>query len=682
MTIRRREVRLQNAATSHFRTAFPMTLKQTVIAAALLLSGVSSFAQAPLKAPVYPVFRSPEAVNVACDEGMNAAKARLRAFEKHKAGADWFSAFDRFSAANEDDANDIDFLQYVATTKELRDAAQACSLRWSEFFSGLLQNGKLYAALKAAPAKDDIDRELKRVTIANFEAGGVSLPAAKQERAKQIIDQLVALDQAFNKNIRDAGIKVLFTDAELKGVPEGVWKSAAREADGHVVLGVSNPEYTSVLRGAESPEARERMWWAKTNEGGKANMDLLAQIGQLRHELAGLFGYDNYVDFKLRNLMAHDAKTTWKFLDDVKSAVDVSDRADMEVLRQAKAKALGTDPAKTDFKPWDASYYSEAVRRERYQVDQEAFRQYFPSEEALAFVMRVVEKTMGVRYTKIDQSAWAPSVKVYKVSDAASGRDIARLYVDLYPREGKYGHAAVWGLRAGSAELKRMPMAALVVNLNDKGLTLDEMVTLLHEFGHSVHNNLSLTRHSVQAGTSTVHDFVEAPSQMLEEWVYDAKVLKLMTEVCPSCKAVPDELLAKAVAARDFGKGMAYNRQRLQAAYDLALNGKDTPAPLPLWAKMEGETPLGHAEGSMFPSRFTHLSSNDYGAGYYGYLWSLVIAMDMRTAFGDDKLSPVVGMRYRKEVLAQGSQHPANELVNKFLGRSWNSGAFFADLKR
>lgn len=658
-----------------------MMLKNTVIAAALLLSG-SSFAQTALKAPVFPVFKSPEAVNVACDEGMNAAKARLRGLEKHKADAGWINAFDRFSAANEDDANDIDFLQYVATSKELRDAAQACSLRWSEFFSSLLQNGKLYKALKAVPTRDAVDREFKRVTMADFEAGGVSLPPAKQARAKQILDQLTALDQAFNKNIRDAGIKVLFTEAELKGVPEAVWKSAPREADGRVVLGVANPVVSSVLRTAESPEARERMWWAKTNEGGQANIDLLAQIAQLRHELAGLFGYDNYVDFKLRNRMAHDAKTVWKFLDEVKDTVNASDRADMDVLRQAKSKALGTDRAKTEFKPWDASFYAEIVRRERYQVDQEAFRQYFPSEQALAFVMRVIEKTMGVRYTLIDQAAWAPGVKAYKVSDAASGQAIAQLYVDLYPREGKYGHAAVWGLRNGSTELKRMPMAALVVNLNDKGLTLDEMTTLLHEFGHSVHNNLSLTRHSVQAGTSVVRDFVEAPSQMLEEWVYDAKVLRLMAEVCPNCKLVPDELLAKAVAARDFGKGVDYNRQRLYGAYDLALNGKDTPAPLALWARMEGETPIGYVPGSMFPSRFAHLASDGYGAGYYGYLWSKVIALDMRTAFGDDKLSPVIGMKYRKEVLAQGSQHPAGELVNKFLGRPWNSGAFFADLKR
>ncbi|MBV8500597.1 MAG: Zn-dependent oligopeptidase [Paucibacter sp.] len=657
-----------------------MMIKKT-LAAALLLGG-ASLAQAGLKAPPYPVFKSPEAINIACDEGLNAAKARLRALEARKSDAGWISALDRFAAANEDDANDIDFLQYVAVTKELRDAAQACSLRWTEFNSALLQNAKLYKALKAVPAKDGADRELKRTNLADFEAGGVTLAPAKQRRAKEIIDKLAELDQAFNKNIRDAGIQVRFTEAELAGVPQDVWREAPREADGRIVLGVSNPVYTSVLRTAESAEARERMWRAKTNEGGQANMDLLEQIGKLRHELGGLFGYDNYVDFKLRNRMAHDAKTVSKFLDDVKNAVDASDRADTEVLRQAKAKALGTDPATTEFRRWDAEYYAEAVRRERFQVDQEAFRPYFPSEQALAFVMRVIEKTMGVRYAKQEESAWAPGVSVYKVSDAASGQDIAKLYVDLYPREGKYGHAAVWGLRGGSTELQRMPVAALVVNLNDKGLSLDEMVVLLHEFGHSVHNNLSLTRHSLQAGTSVVRDFVEAPSQMLEEWVYDAKVLKLMTEVCASCKPVPDELLAKAVAARDFGKGMFYNRQRLQAAYDLALNGRDVPNPQQLWARMEGETPLGHVPGTMFPSRFTHLSSDGYGAGYYSYLWSLVLAMDMRTAFGADKLNPVVGMKYRNEVLAQGSQQPAIELVNKFLGRPWNSQAFFADLKR
>lgn len=656
--------------------------KKFTLLTASLLASTAALAQVQLPAPAFPVFKDAAAIEQACSTGLTAAAASLKTLEKRKADAGWISAYDQFFAGTEDSANAIDFLQYVATEGSLRDAAQACSLRWSEFNSALNQNATLYKAMKAAPAKDAIDKELQRVALAQFEAGGVSLPPAKRARAKEILDKLTALEQQYNKNIRDAGIKVRFTEAELKGVPENVWQKAPRDPDGSVVLGISNPVVGPVLQSAESPAARERMWWAKANEGGQANIELMAQAGQLRHELAGLFGYDNFVDFKLRNKMAHDAKSAWHFLDGVKDAVAVSDVKDTEALRAAKAKDLGQTLDATALKAWDTGYYAERLRRERFSVDQEAFRPYFPPEQSLRFVMKVVEKMMGVRYRQVDVPLWAPGVEAFVVTDVATGRDLSQLYVDLYPREGKYNHAAVWQVRSGSTEQGRNPVAALVVNLDSKGLTLAEMETLLHEFGHSVHVDLSRTRHLLQSGTAVVQDFVEAPSQMLEDWVYDKKVLKVMAEVCPECKPVPDELVDKAVAARDFGKGSRFARQHLYASYDLSLNGKDTPEPLAQWAKMEAATPLGYEKGSMFPAHFAHLMSDNYGSGYYGYLWSLVIAMDLRTAFAHDKLDPVTGMNYRNKVLSQGGQRPAPELVNDFLGRSWNSGAFFADLKR
>ena len=168
---------------------------------------------------------------------------------------------------------------------------------------------------------------------------------------------------------------------------------------------------------------------------------------------------------------------------------------------------------------------------------------------------------------------------------------------------------------------------------------------------------------------------------MLEDWVYDKKVLKLMQDVCAECKPVPDAMVDQAVAAKHYGKGGLFGRQHLYASYDLALHQQAKPEPLPLWAKMEGATPLGYVPGTMFPAGFAHIAGS-YGAGYYGYLWSLVVAMDLRTAFAADKLSPEVGQRYRERVLSQGAQKPAAELVKDFLGRDSNSQAFFDYLKK
>ena len=671
--------------------ACTMTIRnQALWGAALLLSvsvSASATAQsslatpASLPGPAFPVFKSPADIVAQCDSSLAAIKLKLGQLERRRVDRGWIAAYDKFSAAQEDLQNPVDFLQYVHPEKTMRDAAQACSLRWADFASSFVQNDKIFRALKTAPAKDAVERQLLRVAMGYFEDGGVALPKAKQARAKEILDQITGLDQQFGKNIREAGTKLAFTEAELQGVPDGVWKTAPRDAEGRVVLGIDNPSLVPVLQFADNSTTRERMWRAKNTQGGDANLKLLGQIAALRHELAGLFGYSNYVDFSLRRKMAQDGATAWKFLDEVKGTVLAGEKADLIELRAAKAKHLGAAVAATEIKRWDAGYYSERIRRERFSIDDEAFRPYFPPEPALAFSLRIIERLMGVTYTKIPSALWQAEAQTFVVSDNASGKAIAQLYVDLYPREGKYNHAAVWSLRSGSTLTGRTPVAALVVNFNRQGLTLDELETLLHELGHAVHNNLSETRYAVQAGTAVMQDFVEAPSQMLEEWVYDKTVLKLMTEVCPTCKPVPDDLVDRAVAAKNFGKGSKSGRQHLYASFDLALHGADMPEPMALWAKMEGQTPMGHETGSKFPAGFAHLAGG-YGSGYYGYLWSLVLAMDLRTAFAADKLSPVVGMAYRRKVIGHGGQHPAPELVNDFLGRAWNSKAFFDDLRK
>lgn len=661
-----------------------MTKTLSAGAIALLLSG-AALAQAPaptsLPGPAFPQFKSAADIKAACDAGLARANKGLKALQSRKVDAGWLAAYDDFAAAQEDVQSPVEFVLNVHPDKAVREAAQACSLRWADFNSSFGQNEKIFRALKSAPAADAVDRELQRVALGAFEDSGVALPSAKRKRAKQILDKLSDLDQQFEKNIRDAGVKQTYTEDELKGVPEAFLKSAKRDEQGRIVLGVDYPSYDPVMQLADNAAARERMWRAKTNEGGDNNLKLLAEIARLRHEYAQLFGFDNYVDFNLRRRMAKDSGTAWKFLNEVQSTVTEGERADLETLRAAKAEQLGTPLASTKVERWDLGYYLERVRKARFAVDQEAFREYFPPQESLQFAMHIIEKLMGVRYTRLPATLWHEDAQAYAVSDAATGKPLATLYVDLYPREGKYNHAAVWPLRSSSTRLGRTPTAALVVNFNRKGLTLGEVETLLHELGHAVHNNMSDTRYALQAGTSVMHDFVEAPSQMLEEWVYDKKVLKLMAEVCASCKPVPDALVDKAVAAKEFAKGSFFGRQLLYATYDLALHGSTVPEPMALWSKMEGATPLGHVTGSKFPAGFAHVAGG-YGAGYYGYLWSLVVAMDLRTAFAADKLSPEVGQRYRSAVLAQGSQKPAPELVRDFLKRDSNAKAFFDYLRK
>jgi thimet oligopeptidase len=636
-----------------------------------------------LPGPAFPSFANGGQVAQACTDGLEGANQRVKALEKRKPGLDWLKGWDELYAWQEDRSSALVFLKNVSPAPEIRTAAEACELRWQDFQSTLGLNEAVYLpGKKSLPLlKDAVDRRAVQVALEAFEDSGVALPADKRPRAKELSDKLTELSQAFNKAIRDGRIRVAFSEAELKGVPENVWKDKPRDADGKVSLGVDYPTYFPVLQLADDPQARERMWRAKLTEGGPDNLKVLAQIEKLRLDYAKLFGCASFAEFQLRRRMVENTQHLTKFLDDVHGAVAEGEKRDILELREAKARQLGKPVDAVKLERWDALYYNERLRRERYAIDDEVFRQYFPPQESLRFVMRIAEKLFNVRYERVEGTWWAPEVQAYAVVEASNGRKIATLWVDPYPREGKFNHAAVWPLRNSATATGRTPQAALVVNLDRKGLTLPELETLLHEFGHSVHQDLSATRYASDGGINVEQDFVEAPSQMLEDWVYDKKVLKLFQEVCPGCKPVPDELVDKARAARDLGKGMQFARQHLYASYDLALHGPAAPDPMETWTKMEGATPLGTVPGTMFPAGFAHIASG-YGAGYYSYLWSLIVAMDMRSAFAADRLDAKVGARYRAEVIGQGGQKPPQQLVHDFLGREMSTQAFFDYLKK
>lgn len=655
-------------------SAFPLAL-----AAALI--GSTAAAAPSLPGPAFPRFASASALTAACDAALAGAGRRVKTLEKRAPDSRWLAAWDDLNAWIEDVSAPVGLLENVHPDKAIREAAQACNQRWAEFGSTLGQNETLYRALTSVKPRDAVEREFVKFAREGFEDSGVVLAPADRARAKQLSDRIADLDKQFSARIRDANVRIAVAVEDLAGVPDEVWKTKPRDDAGKVLLGLDYPTLNPVVERAEKESTRERFWRAKQNEGGDANLALLGELARLRQQYARLFGMKTFADFQLRRRMVENTRTTDRFLQDVGAAVQARELRDLDELRDAKARHLGTPAAATRLERWDVGFYTEQLRRERYNVDQEAFRPYFPAEESLRFVMRVAEHMFAIRYTPVPATLWHEDARAYAVSDAKSGKPLATLYVDPYPRDGKFNHAAVWPLRSAATREGRVSQAALVVNNDRKGLTLGELETLLHELGHALHDNLSATRNAQQSSAYVQLDFVEAPSQMLEDWVYDKKVLKLFTEVCPTCRPVPDEMIDQARVARDFGKGMRTARQLLFASYDLALYTADTPEPMALWRQMEGATPLGYVGGTQFPAGFAHIAGG-YAAGYYGYLWSLVVAHDLRTAFRDDRLDPVVGARYRRTVLSQGRQLPPRQLVKEFLGRETNAKAFFDDLAR
>jgi thimet oligopeptidase len=365
------------------------------------------------------------------------------------------------------------------------------------------------------------------------------------------------------------------------------------------------------------------------------------------------------------------------FLAGVEKAFTAPQLAELAELANEKAKHTGDANAKVN--RWDTAFYQERLKRERYSVDQEALRKYFPTEASVQFMLKVSADLYGISFAEQKRPGWHSDVRYLEVRDIATKEYLGAIYLDLFPRDGKYNHAAVWPVRNVSVLAKRSPIAALVTNFNRQGLNHDELETLLHEFGHALHTVLSKSQYNVHAGTNVKRDFVEAPSQMFEEWVRRESTLSLMRQVCPTCPQLDSKQITQLDEARKFGRAIRYARQHQYASLDMALVGPQAKDPQKVWEGIEGASPLGYVEGTRFPASFGHIAGG-YAAGYYGYMWSEVLALDMLSAFKGSLMDKTVGMKYRRTILEPGAQRDANEMVTEFLGRAPNSDAFFAEI--
>jgi thimet oligopeptidase len=655
-------------------------MKTLAALASVLVATATAAAAAPAKAPARPLVGTYDAATVTklCDEGIARARAGIAKMEARKGGAGFFDEWNRIQIEIEDVLNPIYLVGNVHPDKAVRDAADPCLAKYTTLSTELFQSEKLFARAKAVNAVTAHQKKLRKDLIEGFEDTGVALPPDKRKRAKEIFDRLEELRQAFDKSVRDDPTRVVMAPAEMEGLPEAYVKAQKKNAEGSYVLGLDYPAYVPFLTNAKSEEARKRYWIAKQNEGGEANLARMDEIFLLRKELASLYDLPSFAAYSLRRKMVEKPETVTKFLGDVKSAVTALEKKEVEELRAEKAKETGTPLAQTSFHRWDLFYFQERLRKARYSIDQEQLRRYFPTDKAIDFTLKLSETLYGVKFVERKVPVWHPDVRYFDVTDARTGAFVSGFYLDLFPREGKYNHAAAFPIRGVSTLARRTPLSALVTNFNRTGLDHNEMETLLHEFGHVLHGVLSRTDYNSHAGTSTPRDFVEAPSQMFEEWVRREQPLSLFAKVCPDCPRLGKDDISRLEAARRYGQGIRYARQWLYAAFDMELSTNPQPA-LAVWKRMEGDTPLGHVEGTKFPASFSHIASG-YAAGYYGYMWSEVLALDMLSQFSRNMLDPEVGRRYRDTILAQGGQVEPADMVRKFLGREPSSEAFFKEI--
>ncbi len=654
-------------------------------AALLLVSGILSQPAFAESARTTVSVMSAEEISALCTQGQEDWKQRVARMEAIPAytsegSIQFVEEWNRLLMALDDVHGPVYLLSQVSPDEGVRSSAEACDTRIRAFNTDLYLNQKLYANVRRTRTTDNVERKLRKDVLSDFEDAGIALIAKKQNRMREIRIRLDAIQQEFSRNIRDNKTRVVFSPEQMKGLPEDYLAGLKRDSGGNYLLDFSYPVYVPFMRYADDSEARRQYQFEFLNRGTPKNLDLLQEAVSLRYEMATLAGYRSYADYKLRRRMAKKPGVVGTFLDQVQDAIRVAEDKELDDLRQYKANALGVSPSEAVIERWDVTYWQEKVRKERFDVDQNDLRRYFPTDAAVKWTLGLSESLYGITFKKADVPVWHEDVMYFDVHDKATKARLGGIYLDLFPREGKYGHAAAFPVRGGSTLEERKPISVLVTNFNRAGLDGNELETLLHEFGHVLHGVLSKTRYIEQSGTSVERDFVEAPSQMFEEWAHAKQPLAMLPQYCsPSCPVVDDALLKRINQARKYGKGTFYARQLLYARYDMALYDDHKKNVMALWEVMEGKTPLGYTKGTQFPGQFNHTISG-YAAGYYGYLWSEVLALDMLSQFGGNLMNPVMGMRYRKAILERGGEAYADDLVRAFLGRAPNSKAFYREL--
>ena len=440
---------------------------------------------------------------------------------------------------------------------------------------------------------------------------------------------------------------------------------------------------------ADDDNARKQLEEKYSRRGGTQNISLLEDNLFLRYQAAKLLGYPTHAHNRLDTRMAKNPKNVMNFLGDLEKKLKPLAKKEQKELLKYKTEKTGEKTKKIE--TWQSGYWSNKYKKEHYDIDAEKIKEFFPTDYVIENMLEIFGNLFDVKFKKADIDTWNKDVVAYKVFDNKKGQTIAYIYMDLYPREGKYKHAACFDLVAGK-ELKdgsyQKPFTAIVANLNPPSkdrpslLKHDEVETLFHEFGHVLHNVLTEAKYSAISGTATSMDFVEVPSQMLENWVWQPQVLKKISKHYKTGEPLSDETINKMIAAKHYATGSFYLRQNFLAQIDMRYHlTKKRIDSTEYWSKYSKKIrgiPL--RKGAYPQASFDHIMGG-YDAGYYGYLWAEVIAQDFFSEFEKHGLfNKEIGEKYRKQILAVGGSYEEEELVKNFLGREVSNEPFLKNI--
>ncbi|KAK4472091.1 hypothetical protein MN116_005461 [Schistosoma mekongi] len=621
-----------------------------------------------------------------------------------------------FEAEYQTERNALDFPQHTFPSITLRDASCDATRKLSDVEVELEMRKDVFEKFVSVQERVDLSfsNEYRRYVNKKIQLGrrnGLHLDDNKRKIIEALNKEENQLCIDFNRALNEENTLLEFTDEELTGCPADFIGGLKKLPSGKRQVTLKYPHYFPIIQKASNPETRRKLESAFNSRCIKENTPILKRLIELRKERATILGFPTHADFMLDLRMAKTADNVDKFLNNVGSKLEKAQRKETARLLELKKEECEHLGYTFDdcLNPWDTRYYMNMVKEKDYSVDEEVLKKYFPLSTVKSGILRLYQQLLGLKFERIpNPEVWHEEVEMYSVTDSQSNSLLGYFYLDLHPREGKYGHAAVFGLQPGccrpagsssvieckddhplsSAYERQLAIAAMVANftapdnVTGQGFLLhNEVETFFHEFGHLMHHICSYTETALFSGTSVETDFVECPSQMLENWVWNADGLKALlgTEDDP----IPKDLLTSLINSRVANAGLFYSRQILLASFDQAIhtnNWKDDPLTTftNLSKKWIGIDPT---PGTFMPASFGHLAGG-YDARYYSYLWSEVFSADMfesrfQSAKDGGCLSKSVGKDYREKILQPGGSKDAMDMLKDFLGREPNDRAFF-----
>ena len=584
------------------------------------------------------------------------------------------------------------FLGQASADPAIRDMARNVEERLSKWQVELIFREDLYEAVKSyadTAEAADLDGEHRRLlnfTLRDLVMAGHELSTAAREELRTINARLVELSIQFQTNLADYRDYLVVTRSDLAGLPEDyIDQLEVGEKKDTFCVSMEYPDVIPFLDHAQRRDLREALSQKFNSRAAKENRPLLDETVRLRSRSAEIFGLPSWADYRMQEKMAEGPAAVSAFYADLIPPLTALARQEVERI----ADLLEEDTGDRQVQLWDWRYYDQQLLRTEYGIDQLEVAKYFSLDRVVAGMLDLTAEVFGLRYVEVpDPRAWHADAVLYEIRDAASDQLLAHFYMDLFPREGKFGHAAAFPLVQGrhSVDGYVRPVTAVLANFTkptgDKPSLLmhNEVVTLFHEFGHVLHMSLTKAHFGRFSGAGTEGDFVEAPSQIMEHWCWRPEILARFGHHYETGEPIPAALIEEMARVQNLNVAIKTLRQVSFGVFDMAIHGPGPFASLEEAARASTEvTPFPHQPRTFFPASFGHMYG--YDAGYYGYLWAEVFGDDMFSVFEKEGLANAeVGARYRREVLEPNGIRDAAELLRAFLGREPSNAAFLRKL--